>query len=125
MEFTYEIRADVARNRLYLRMQGFMSDDDARKVADTIVATLPRLRPGFDVLNDIRELKPTSQKGAEQMQRAQEASARYGVGRVIRIVGKQAVTQMQWNRTLKAAQGSWAETAATLEEAERMLDGRS
>jgi hypothetical protein len=29
---------------------------------------------------------------------------------------------MQWNRTLKAAQGSGAEVAATLEEAERMLE---
>jgi hypothetical protein len=43
---------------------------------------------------------------------------------VIRVVGDQVVTQMQWNRTLKAAQGSGAEVAATLEEAERMLETR-
>ena len=33
------------------------------------------------------------------------------------------VTQIQGNRTLKAVQGSGAEIAATVEEAERMLEG--
>jgi hypothetical protein len=38
------------------------------------------------------------------------------------VVGDQVVTQMRWNRTPKAIQGSGAETAATVEQAERMLD---
>jgi hypothetical protein len=34
-----------------------------------------------------------------------------------------AITHTQWSRTLKAARGREAETAATLEQAEQMLDG--
>jgi hypothetical protein len=121
MAFTFEIRADRPMNRLYLRMAGFMSDDDARRVADTIIAEVQKLQPGFAVINDIRDLKPTTQTATDHMRRAQEASFKHGSGRVIRVVGDQVVTQIQWNRTLKAVQGSGAETASTVEEAERML----
>jgi hypothetical protein len=98
-----------------------MTDEDAKRVADLIIAEIQKLRPGFAVINDIRELKPTSQTASDHMRRAQEASVQHGSGRVIRVVGDQVVTQMQWNRTLKAVQGSGAEIAATVEEAERML----
>jgi hypothetical protein len=125
MAFTYDIRADVPRNRLYLRMSGFMTDEEAERVADTIITEVQKLRPGFAVINDIRELKPTSPTATEHMRRAQEASSKHGHGRVIRVVGDQVVTQMQWNRTLKAVSGAGAEVAATVEEAERMLDVRT
>jgi len=120
--FSYDIRADVRRNRLYLRMVGYMGDDEAVEVADTIIREMQKLQPGFAVINDIRELKPASATATREMQRAQEASFKHGHGRVIRVVGEQTVTQLQWNRTLTAAQGRGAETAATVEEAERMLE---
>src|SRR5215510_5976164 len=37
MNFTYDIRANVTKNRLYLRLVGFMSDEDAVTVADCII----------------------------------------------------------------------------------------
>ena len=123
MSFTHEIRADVMKNRLYLRLVGFMTDEQAVMVADQIIAEIQKLRPGFTVINDISGLKPASPIATEHLRRAQEASARRGHGRIIRIVGDQALTQMQWNRTLKASsQGAAAEVATTLAEAERMLD---
>jgi hypothetical protein len=122
MAFTFEIRADALRNRLYCRMTGFMTDDDAVRVADTIIDEIQKLKPGFAIINDIRDLKPTSQTATDHMKRAQEASVKHGSGRVIRVVGDQVVTQIQWNRTLKAVRGTGAETARTVEEAERMLE---
>jgi hypothetical protein len=123
MAFTYEIRTDVPRNRLYMRLVGFMAEADARQVADALLAEYDKLRPGFAIVNDIRELKPTTQEASEQMRRAQEGAVQHGFGRAIRVVGAQVITHMQWTRTLKAAHGREAETAATPEEAERMLDG--
>jgi hypothetical protein len=122
MAFTFEIRGDALRNRLYCRMAGFMTDQDAVRVADTIIAEIQKLQPGFAIINDIRDLKPTSQTATDHMKRAQEASVKHGSGRVIRVVGDQVVTQIQWNRTLKAVRGTPAETASTVEEAERMLE---
>ncbi len=122
MSFTYEIHAKLATNRLYLRMNGIMSDDDAQKVADRVIQEIQKLKPGFTIINDIRDLKPTTPTATEHLRRAQEASVKRGSGRVIRVVGDQAITQMQWNRTLKTTQRGGAETATTVEEAERMLE---
>jgi hypothetical protein len=55
-----------------------MRDDGARRVADTIMAEVQKLRPGFAVINDIRELKPASQTASDHMRRAQEASVKHG-----------------------------------------------
>ena len=122
MSFVAEIRADSIKNRLYLRLAGMMSDEDARKVAEKILAELPKLRPGFAVVNDISELKPASEVATEHLKRAQAASAKAGVKRVVRVMGKQSITNMQWNRTLRDTQGMNAEVVASLEEADRLLD---
>jgi len=78
MAFTYAIRADGPRNRLYVRMAGFMTDPDAIRVADAIIAEVQKLRPGFAVINDIRDLKPTTQTATEQMRRAQRSRSSTG-----------------------------------------------
>ena len=123
MSFSAEIRADAAKNRLYLRLVGTMSDDDAKKVADRIESEIRKLKPGFAVINDISELKPASEAASGHLKRAQDASAKAGVKRVIRVMGTKSITNMQWNRTLRETQGINAEVVATLAEAEKLLDG--
>jgi len=122
MAVTLEVRADLVRNRLYMRMTGFMSEADARQAADAVIAEMGKLRPGFAIINDIRGLKPASPAASDQMQRTQEAAVKFGYSRAIRVVGDQLITHMQWSRTLKAAHGHEIETATTVEEAERMLE---
>jgi hypothetical protein len=122
VSFTSEIRANLAKNRLYLKLVGAMSDDDAKKVHDAILAEIQKLKPGWAVVNDISELKPASEKASEWLKAAQAASARAGVKRVVRVVGKQAITNLQWNRTLNEAQGMRADSVATLADADRLLD---
>jgi len=123
MSFTYDIRANTAKNRLYLRLAGTMTEADAMKVAQTILAEIPKLKAGWAVINDISELKPADEKATEHLKRAQEASAKAGCSRVVRVVGKQAITNMQWNRTLQQAQGVRADAVASLADAEKLLDG--
>jgi len=122
MSFSYDIRANPAKNRLYLKLSGMMSDDDAKKVHDTILAEIRKLKPGWAVINDISELKPTSEKASEYLRAAQQASTKAGVKRIVRVVGKQAITNLQWNRTLADAQGTRADQAATVADAEKLLD---
>src|SRR5262245_29601569 len=105
MAFTHVIRADGPRNRLYMRLIGLMTEAEATRVADLLIAEMQKLRPGFAIINDIRELKPTTQAASDQMRRAQEAAVKAGFSRAIRVVGDQVITHMQWNRTLKAAHG--------------------
>src|SRR5262249_19045495 len=122
MAFTLEARADLVRNRLYMRLTGFMAEADARKAADAVIAEMQKLRPGFAIINDIRELKPVSPEASDQLKRTQEAAVKLGYSRAIRVVGDQLITHLQWTRTLKAAHGHEIETAPTVDEAERMLE---
>ena len=122
MTFSYDIKANAAKNRLYLKLSGMMTEADARKVADTIIGEIQKLKPGWAVVNDISELKPADDKATEQLKRAQDASAKAGCARVVRVVGKQAITNMQWNRTLQQAQGMRADNVASVADAEKLLD---
>ncbi|MGE5641327.1 MAG: hypothetical protein ACM30H_14655 [Clostridia bacterium] len=123
MSFSCDIRANTAKNRLYLKLVGMMSDEDAKKVHDTILAEMRKLKPGWAVVNDISELKPASEKASAYLKAAQGASAKAGCVRVVRVVGKQAITNMQWNRTASEGQGIRADSVATLADAEKLLDG--
>lgn len=122
MSIEYDIRADVMRNRLYLSIQGFMTEEDAVIISDKASAEMRKLKPGFGVINDIRGLRPASPKASQLYSRQLDVAKEIGVGRVVRIVGDQVITKMQLTKALKETVGAVAETAATVEEAEKMLD---
>lgn len=121
MSIEYHIRADVLENRLYLSIKGFMTEEDAVIISDKASAEMRKLKRGFDVINDIRDLKPASLKASRLYSRQLDVAKEIGVGRVVRIVGDQVITKMQLTKTLKEKVGVTAETAATVEEAEKML----
>ena len=118
-----DIRADVAKNRLYLVLIGFFQDDEVKVASDKCIAEATKLKAGFDVINDISQFKPASPKGADEIKRAQLFVKQHGVKRVIRIVGDAVITQAQFSRQEKEA-GYNADTAATLADAEKILDGK-
>ena len=122
MSIKYDIRADVLKNRLYIVIQGFMSEEDAVIISDKASTEQRKLRPGFDVINDIRRLQPASPKASQLYSRQLEVGKEIGIGRVVRIVGDQVITKMQLTKALKDSVGVVAETAASVEEAERLLD---
>jgi hypothetical protein len=118
-----DIRADLARNRLYIVLDGFFQDDELTKAADTCISEGAKLKQGFDIINDISNFKPASPKGAEEIKRAGIYVKQNGVRRVIRVVGEAVLAQAQFDRQAKGA-GYNADTAATIADAERMLDGK-
>jgi hypothetical protein len=122
MAFSYDVRANTIKNRLYVRMVGSMSDAEAKQVATTIMEEIKKLKAGFTVINDISQLKPAGEQATEHLKAAQQASARHGCSRVVRVVGAQSITHMQWNRTLQNSMGVRADQAASVEEAERLLE---
>ncbi len=118
-----DIHADIAKNRLYLVLDGFFQDDEIPKVADKCISEASKLKPGFDVINDISNFKPASPKGAEEIKRAQIFVKQNGVKRVIRVVGEAVLAQAQFDRQSKGS-GLTADTATTVADAERILDGK-
>jgi hypothetical protein len=115
-----EIRADLKKNRLYLKLTGFVSDAElVRRSADPILEAAKRLRPGFDIITDLSEFRALTADAAEQSQKTQDALAQLGVGRVVRV-SPSALPRMQLARTSKHVYT--AIDVTTMEEAERLLD---
>ncbi|MGA2158900.1 MAG: hypothetical protein ABSG90_06760 [Dehalococcoidia bacterium] len=119
MENKSDIRSDTAKNRLYLILAGTFDDSEMKQIADKTIVEVKKLRPGFDIINDISECKPATLKGIEEIKRAQLAIKEGKVKRVIRIVG-QSVTEGQFVRKSQEV-GYDADTARSIAEAEKML----
>jgi hypothetical protein len=114
------VRADIRKNRLYVVLAGFFDDREAKQAADKVIQEIKRLRPGFDIINDISGFRPATQRGVQEMIRAQRFAHAAGVDRVIRIVPFETLGSMQFARTSKRA-GYEADTAPSIVEADKML----
>lgn len=117
-----DIHADVGKNRLFIRIEGRIDDTEAKSVADAFIREMDRMRPGFDVVSDLRTAELLGPEGVNQLKRILEASRERKCRRTVRIVGKAAQTALQFSRTSKEMQHE-AYLAFSLEEAERLLDG--
>jgi hypothetical protein len=117
----FEARANIEKNRLYIKLEGFFSDEVARNAAETIFAEIDKLQPGFAVINDVSNFKPGTPTGAKEIVRVQTYEQEHGVGRIVRIVGQEVIGKMQFERMSKETDIK-VEFATSLEEAERLLD---
>ncbi len=116
-----DIYADVARNRLYVRLQGQADDTQARSVGDAILREMERMRPGFDLVSDLSQARPLGPEGLLQFKRVLEVARERKVGRTVRIVGGAAQTALQLTRTSKEFNHE-PYLAFSREEAERLLE---
>lgn len=115
------IQVSVPKNRLYIGLEGYFPEDEAKRAADQVILETRKLRAGFGVVSDISHFKPASPQAAEQIVRAQKALKDMGVGRMVRVVAGNVLAKMQMERT-GAQSGLDVDYAATREDAERLLD---
>jgi len=117
----YEVRGNSIKNRLYLRLDGYMSDEETREAADAVIAAILKLRPGFDAITDITTYKPGSDKAAAEITRAQQVYKSHKCRLIVRIVGASVLGKMQFQRTGSEV-GLKMAYVTSLAEAERLLD---
>ncbi|MDY6864726.1 MAG: hypothetical protein SVY15_01960 [Halobacteriota archaeon] len=117
----YEIRTDVTKNRMYLKLAGFFHEEEIAGDIDIILEEVKKLKPGYDAVSEINEFKPASPKAAAAMMKAQKALKESGLNRIIRVSGSNVLGRKQFERSGKEA-GYSADTASSVEEADRMLD---
>jgi hypothetical protein len=116
-----KIKADRIKNRLYVKLDGFFSEDDVKSAGNQIIQGAASLRPGFDVINDVSGFKPVKPEASDHIIHIQEEVKKMSLGRVVRVVGDNVLAKMQLSRTSREA-GYNAYTVATYEEAEHLLD---
>ena len=126
MEKKVEIRADEPKQRLYILLSGFLTDEEIADGADKCIACASKLKPGFDAITDISEFKPASGAGIQHLMRAINFVKEHGVRRAVRISGEAALSEMQFDRVSKEAgfDQSIRITARSVAEAEKILDSK-
>jgi len=118
----YSIKADTRKNRLYLKLNGFLADDEVKKAGEEVIQAIARLQPDMTIITDISEFKPTSPSAAVYIKDAQAAAFQKGVKHAVRIV-KNPIVNMQFNRTQREAGAKYdVLEASSVEEAEQLLD---
>ena len=101
-------RADIDRehNRLILRWVDSLNITEIDQLQAEITTLLPQLRPGFDCISDIANMRPTSHHVADHIEKLQAYLHQAGMRRVVRIVGKGGgahIASVQMDRTAAAA----------------------
>ncbi len=117
----FAIRADIQKNRLYVKFVGFFDYNEMKASTDKTIEEAKKLKPGFDVINDVSEFKPAGQDMLKEIERAQSYLKKAGVRHGIRVEGKAKLTNIQFSRIGKTVDYV-ADIVETMEEAEKLLD---
>jgi len=119
----FDVNADARANRLYITLDGTMGVDETSDARDASLDGADRLRDGFDVVTDISGFTPPTPEAAEPIKEAQAGLRDRGVDRVVRVTGEDsnAVVTNAFQRRSRDV-GYTGETAASRDEADRILD---
>jgi hypothetical protein len=116
----YETKAHADENYLYFCLKGLMYRAEAEEAVAAIVAEGTKLKPGFTVINDISEARPSSPDIAEVIKKAQTALFSMGATKLIRVVAN--ATKMQLARMQRESSAAYETHIATsLEDALDLL----
>ncbi len=119
----YEVRADAAKNRFYLRLSGFFRESEVAPILALVQSELEKLGPDFDTVVDISGLLPSSPAASAGLRKGAEMIKAKGRRRAVRIAGRLATTLMQFKREITGVLPDEGVTwARSLVEAERILD---
>ena len=117
MEF--KVSVDTAKNRLFVKLDGFPSMEDVKAFEKALFAELTRIKPGFTLLNDAAAFKPAGADVQAEIAVVMKKVAEKKPSKVARVVT--SVAGMQLGRISKEA-GYEASTFANAAEAEKFLD---
>ncbi len=115
------VKINSEKNRLYVTIDGFMSRQEAKKLLADVDKALEQLTYGFDVISDVSNFDVSSELGAGELTRLQQAMQNQCLNRFIRVTGDQYVAKRFFENAAIDI-GIIAESANSLVEAEQMLE---
>ena len=84
----YSIIAKKAENRLYIVLSGRFDMQDTAGILQDLIARAKELEPGFDVINDIRQVKFANTATSNEIKKGTAALEKAGARAIVRVVGK-------------------------------------
>lgn len=120
----FEVKSEPAKNRLFIKLSGFMTPEEAKQAADQVIKVVSHLKTGYAAINDITEFKPGREEVQNEIVRAQKFLTENGAKVVIRVV-KSVSGEMQFKRlTDKAKIGYEIIEVNSVEDALKYLDSK-
>jgi len=117
----YELIVDTEKNRLYYNLFGFWrSVDVVPDNYDDTKTAMSKLKPGFDVLGDLRTAKPPPEPVAELHIRTQKLAIDMGLSRTAEVYDEESVKYMAERYSRESKMDT--QVFSNISEAEAWLD---
>ena len=123
MSGSIEFRADRAKNRLYIRLSGFLRSKHVDPAMEELEIALRNLQPHFDVVTNLSSFVPGSPGASAALARGGEMIKEKGRRHGVRVTGGLMTGLMQFQRLLKGVfDEKSTRYAKTIQEADAMLN---
>jgi PilZ domain len=116
-----KVTADIARNRLYFTIAGNLSKKDYEKLYTDVRFGVADLKPGFDVISDLRNCILGHLSGITTLQKIMNYLITSEVGEIVRVVEPDSLIFKQAVNLAAKVQGYKPVYVSSLEEAEALL----
>ena len=113
-----ELKTDIEKNRLYMRLVGLPTPTEARKLLKKLRVELRKLKPGFTLLNDSRMLMLKEGDVPETIAEIMLEIAAGKPSKIARVVNEIAGIPLQ---KISSKVGYQAEVFDTVKKAEEFL----
>jgi len=118
-----QARYDTAKNRIYIRFDGFMNLERAQQLHDAYRDAIAQAKPGFTVVTYAQDYKPGGREVQDVVAKMVKMAEDGGCAKVARVVGDNPLGGMQINRLAKETTKYESRHFKTDVEAEAYLDG--
>lgn len=116
-----QIRPDISKNRLYIKIAGKVNKKELDKLYTDIRFSVADLAAGFDVVSDFSECSLVNLNGLPTFRKINNYLVSKGVGNVVRILPQKELIFNQIMNLASRVQGYKPTYVSSLEEAEEHL----
>jgi hypothetical protein len=121
--YTFSIRTEVQRNLMYIEQRGRPTVADFLDLKHEFLAEVVKLRPGFSIVNDQREMEAYDDGAKAVAKELVQIANEHGLSRVIRIVPADVLSTIMLSTTLEEAKSRYTSIrVGSPEEAEAALE---
>lgn len=120
----FDIRADVAKNRLYFTLGAISGKAERDMIIEKTFEASKKLLPGFTCLSDLRNFRLVDSDDEGFMRECQVILWEAAIGKVVRVSeGGKVSGHFNFEKQSLVWPAYWVTAACTIEDAEAILDG--
>lgn len=117
----YEVRYDNGKNRMVVRLEGFITKEEAVNYRMACEEVYKKVKPNFTFLVDLSNLKTLPQESVDEIQKVRISSVKHGAYKGATVL-KDSIVRMQTKRTASKIEGFNEEYFTDINEAEIYLE---